>query len=205
MKLQVALLVLILFTLSTPSFSKSIDLGTGEDLTEVTVLQSNDFGTVIRIDLGAYNEREVQIDGKTYLELSLPREGITTKRGDPALPFVCRPIIISDNAKMAIRIISEKFIEFENYPVAPSKGPILVGTNPTTVAHELGPVYESDQWLPEEVATISPPFIMRDYRGMVITLNAFRYNPATQTLRVYTAVTVEVTAEGFDDRAILDR
>lgn len=205
MKLKSALPLLILLMLSIPSLSNSIGFGVGEDITEVTLLQNDDYRTVIRVDLGTYNEKEVQVDGKTYHELSLPGEGITTERGDPALPFVCRPIIISDNARMVVRVISEKFVEFENYQVAPSKGPILIGTDPTTVVYETGPVYKSDRWLPEEVATISQPFIMRDYRGLVIRLNAFRYNPARQTLRVYTTVTVEVMTEGLDDRAILDR
>ena len=46
---------------------------------------------------------------------------------------------------------------------------------------------------------------MRDFRGAVIKLNAFQYNPARKILRVYKKVTVEVVKGGPDQKNILKR
>ncbi|RJP75245.1 MAG: T9SS C-terminal target domain-containing protein, partial [Candidatus Zixiibacteriota bacterium] len=67
------------------------------------------------------------------------------------------------------------------------------------------PVYQQDAWYPRELVTLGEPYIVRDLRGQVVQVNAFQYNPATQTLRVYTNIEVEVFVAGAGGPNVLHR
>ncbi|RLE16911.1 MAG: hypothetical protein DRJ50_14630, partial [Actinobacteria bacterium] len=62
-----------------------------------------------------------------------------------------------------------------------------------------------DAFFPEAPATIHEPYILRDHRGLVIQTHPFQYNPVSGTLRVYSSITVELSAVGPDDVNVLDR
>jgi hypothetical protein len=186
--------------------AEHVDIGSlGQDVS-VTVLESNDYRTVVRFDIGGFDKEAVSIDGQTYYQLRCQNEHVLLNASEPALPRLCRSIIIPDDAKMEINVISTEFVDIAETPVIPSKGDLLRTVNPDDVPYEFGPVYQSADWYPSELAAIREPFIMRDYRGTVIELNAFQYNPSEQSLRVFTSVTVEVVNTGpgevnvFSDR-----
>ena len=80
--------------------------------------------------------------------------------------------------------------------IAPSKGNLLRTVNPADVAYEFGAVYHENTFYPAAVAEIGTPYIMRDFRGIVIRVNPFQFNPATGVLRSYSRITVELTAAG---------
>jgi hypothetical protein len=183
--------------------AEQIDLGTGIENVSVTVEESNDIRTVIKFEVGTFSQVPVRIDNEQYYLPSISGESILLNKGEPALPRICRSIIIPDDARMKVNIISSEYTDFHQTPIAPSKGNLPRTVNPEDIPYTFGPIYSTGQWYPGSVAEAREPYILRDYRGTVVDFNAFQYNPVTQTLRVYTSVTVEVVTEGPGEINIL--
>ncbi|MEZ5359355.1 MAG: C25 family cysteine peptidase [Candidatus Zixiibacteriota bacterium] len=206
MSRRLMLTAVIFFVLLSPIFAEYVDLGTNVDNVAVSVQESNDVRTVVRYEIGSYVQAPVTIDNTEYFMIGLDDEGIIQTKGAPSLPRVSRSIIIPDDARMDIKVLESEFVEFENVLVAPSKGNLTRDINPADVPFEFGAEYSTDAYYPSDLVALRDPYILRDYRGLVIDLNAVQYNPVTKTLRIYTAVTVEVFANGagrintIDDR-----
>jgi len=176
--------------------AETLAVGSGTQPVVARVVESSIGRTVLEYELSSVTTNTVEIDGATYYAIGLGEESTLLELGLPELPNVCRSIIIPDDADMAVRVLSSHFTDFENIPVAPSKGNLYRNIDPATVAYEFDDFYGTDAWYPAELATAREPYIMRDFRGMVVVVNPVQYNPATQTLRVYDRVTVEVTESG---------
>jgi len=172
---------------------------------EVVLEQSSDAGTIIRYDLGSFYREPIEVSGETYYYITLENEGNRLQAGQPALPHINRSIIIPDDARMDIRVIASKYVDLTDMPVLPSKGNLLRTVNPADVPYSFGPAYSASAFFPEQLAALGEPYILRDYRGAVIEINPFQYNPMNKTLRVYTSITVEVTNAGPGQVNVLQR
>jgi subtilisin-like proprotein convertase family protein len=190
--LTLALVVLLPLCLS----AEVVTLDAGQEPVSVRVAESIGTRTVLEYELSNFTRNAVEIDGEIYYTIGLGDESKTYERGFPALPNVCRSIIVPDDAEMAVRVLSAHYVDYQGVPIEPSKGVITRDIDPATVAYTFDPFYESDNWYPADLATSREPYIMRDHRGVVVVLNPIRYNPATQTLRVYDSVTLEVDRVG---------
>lgn len=175
---------------------------TGAPVT-VTVQESSQSRTVLAYTVGSYDRTPYIINGETYYEISVPGEAVQLTEGLPSVPTVRRSIIIPNDAHMKVAVLSARYIDYENVLVAPSKGNLLRTVDPTEVAFTFDDVYSRDGFYPENLASIGEPYILRDYRGTAVELNAVQYNPVTKVLRVYSEVTLEVTAAGRGDANVL--
>jgi len=198
-----AMVLLGLVTAATAG--QRIELGNFAEDISVTVVESSDQRTVIRFEIGAFTKQEVQIKGETYYTINAGDENVLHNEGEPALPRLCRSIIIPDDARMKINLVSSEYRDFETTPVAPSKGHLKRTVNPQEIPFAFGPVYGRDKWYPSQQTAIREPYILRDFRGTVVEVYPFQYNPITKTLRVFTSMTVEVVADGIDNINVLNR
>ncbi len=169
------------------------------------VLENTPERVVIDYSLGPFTRTAVDIAGRNYVQIRLDKEGVTTTAGAPELPKVCRSIIIPDDAEMAVRVLASSYYELSDIAVSPSKGTLYRNQDPDKVPYAFGPVYAADAFYPPELVSLSAPYILRDWRGVVVELQPIQYNPVTQTLRVYTEVTVEVVPRGPGQINVLDR
>ncbi len=191
--LALTLAVLVPMSIAT---AEVVAIGAGEEAISVRVIESVGTRTVIEYEVASFETDALEIDGARYYSIALGEESRMMDRGLPALPNVCRSIIIPDDAEMAVRVLDVSFVEFSAVPVAPSKGVITRDVDPATVAYTFDPLYQTDGWYPADVATTRAPYIMRDYRGTVVVVNPFQYNPASNTLRVYDHIVVEIEQVG---------
>jgi hypothetical protein len=198
------LIALVLLLVGAAS-AERIQLAATTGDVDVFVEESSRTRTVVRFEVGAFDQEVVDINGNSYNKISIDREGILLNAGEPQLPRLSRSLIIPDDANMAIKVLDAKYIDIPNTQVAPSKGNLNRTVNPEEIAYTFGSVYGSLDFYPGNLASIREPFILRDYRGTTIDLNAFQYNPATKTLRVYTSITVEVYADGQGQNNVLHR
>jgi Peptidase family C25/Propeptide_C25/Dockerin type I domain/Peptidase family C25, C terminal ig-like domain len=189
-------LFLFLFVGSALS-AEHVNLGEFDKGTKVEVLQSNDQSTVVKYEIGGFEQETVNINGEEFFMIRLAGENFLLNEGEPELPRLCRSIIIPDDAAMEINVVASEYTDIHGMQVIPSKGNLLRNVNPDDVPYTFGETYNNNAFYPGELAAIRDPFIIRDYRGTVIELNAFQYNPVTQTLRVFTSVTVEVANVGY--------
>ncbi len=201
-KSLLALFLVLLFSATLVS-AETIVLSSGVQAVTASVVESDIATTVLEYELSSIIKGAVDIGGETYYSISLGEESKTMELGFPAVPNVCRSIIIPDDAEMAVRVISSHYVEFAGVPVVPSKGNIKRDVDPASVPYAFDKFYDTDGWYPSELVTLRDPYVMRDFRGTVVELNPIQYNPSTQTLRVYDSIAVEVVSVGTAKRNAL--
>ena len=157
---------------------------------------TNGYPVEIKYTINDFNKIPVKINDKEYTRILLGKESNLLIKGEPDLPNICRSIIIPDTAQMKIKIKSYSYRDYENVLVAPSKGNLLRTVNPDDVPYEFGEVYNIDNWYPKNIAELAQPYILRDFRGQVVKINPFQYNPVKKILRFYYTITVEVYQDG---------
>jgi gingipain R len=72
--------------------------------------------------------------------------------------------------------------------------------DPQKVPFSFGDNYESNQFYPQEIVSLSDPYLLREVRGVSVTVSPIAYNPVTKILRVYDKLRVEVRFDGRDGR-----
>lgn len=154
---------------------------------------------------GDFIRKDVVIDGKTFAEIRLGNESLKKITGSPALPDVSRSLIIPDDSRMEVSVDDSSSYLIKNIDVLPSKGFISRTIDPATVPYSFGTVYKDNSFFPEKLAVLGKPYILRDYRAAVVTVNPFQYNPIQHTLRVYTSMKITVKAVGRGEVNVLSR
>ena len=187
------LLLIALFLSPVLNFADEVTTNNSES--EVKVLTSNDQSTLIEYNIGKFDRIPVIIDGETYYHICLLNEGIVFKHGDPALPKITRSFIIPDDAAVEVEVIESEFTEYQ-IRIAPSKGLFDCSINPDHIPYEFSETYNINAFFPDILAEPGSPYILRDFRGITVTLYPFLYNPVSGVLRVYTHLLVEINYIG---------
>jgi len=148
--------------------------GSAEDPVEVRVLESSGDRVVLDYTIPGFDAQPVTIDGATYYRITLPGEPVMLNKGLPELPHVARSVIIPDRSAMAVRVLEADVEEYAGMPVIPSKGNLPRTVDPESIPYELGDFYGSDRSYPASMGTGGEPYVMRDYRGMVVDAQPFQ-------------------------------
>jgi len=164
---------------------------------DVGLIESNEGIITISYEINEFSIEKVQIDSKEYYRIVLGDEPNIMEKGMPDLPRICRSIIVPDNAKMKVHVAESKYVEYR-MAIAPSRGFISRDVNPDDVPYEFSKAYNLDEFYPQNIAHLGSPYILRDFRGITVTVYPFAYNPRTETLRVYTHIVLEVRNVGVD-------
>jgi hypothetical protein len=164
---------------------------------DIRLINSNPNNMELEFTLGSFYREPVTINGDSWYHLFLKKEGITLEAGMPQVPVLARSLIIPATAKMHLNITNSEYVEL-TLPVAPSKGNLTRDIDPATIPYTFADFYQSGESYPAEIAYLTEPFILRDYRGITVRFQPFVYYPATQTLRVYTKLNISVYTQGTD-------
>lgn len=199
--------LLIGLTLTTgAALAAWVSLGGDEgSLVDVEVIESTEQRVVIEYTLGGFYAEPVQIEGSTYYALTLPEESNRLDTGLPELPHVCRSIIIPDQDRMDVRIVSIEWESLAGYPVIPSKGNFPRTIDPADVPYRFGSIYQSASWYPDEIVSDREPYILRDYRGMVVDITPFKVRCSDGSLQVVKHMVIEVVSDGLGMQNTIDR
>lgn len=196
--------VLVSLCVFLVSFLAAEPVLVGSGSNSLSILENSSTQCVLHYQIGRFDVRSTTIGNQEYRQLSIAKEGVSQLRGYPELPVFNRSIMIPAQAKMQHIIFD---VEYTDLPmrVAPSKGVITRDRDPQTVPWEFGPVYADDTFYPQDIATLSEPYILREIRGITINCNPMAYNPVSGTLRIYTSFKIKVQALGTDSRNSLER
>jgi hypothetical protein len=157
---------------------------------DVQVLDSRD-SIVLQYTLGDYRSAPVAIDGGVYERVYFDSEPVMQEVGEPAMPQVCRSVIIDTGSTWDVRVLDAQYYEVRAQ-IVPSRGPISRNVDPDTVPYTFGDAYGTDAFFPGDLAVLGTPYTFRDFDGVTVQLRPFQYNPVTGVMRVYTDVTLEV-------------
>ncbi|MDO9510171.1 MAG: C25 family cysteine peptidase [Bacteroidales bacterium] len=159
---------------------------------EVTVLSAGGSTTVLNFHVQGFDLKSVETPRGTAYVLSTGNTTPLLIKGAPDLSKISTSIIVPDLAHMGVRVISSTYTDYSNIALAPSKGNFTRDIDPSQVPYTYGTEYDSDRFFPEQLAELSAPYIMRDFRGQTVQIRPFQYNALSKTLRVFHDVTVEV-------------
>lgn len=171
---------------------------------EITINQVEDEIEII-YEINGFVEIPIKIDGVEYSILRIGEESNLLLAGKPDIPSICRSIVIPDNAKMEIDIVSTNYEEFDKVLIAPSKGNLPRSINPDDIPFEFGDVYNEDTWFPGKIASLREPYLLRDFRGQVVDIYPIQYNPIRKIVRFYNYIKVNVYPNGIDTINIINR
>jgi len=180
-----------------------IDLG-GEPFA-LDLVQSDGTTSVLELTVGGFSAQPIDLEGKIYYRIGLAEEPLMVDACLPELPYVPRSLIIPNDQRMTFRILSSEYVDLPKMPIAPSKGPLPVDVDADTVPYCFGSAYESGSLFPAELVRLDSPYILRDYRGLEVSLNPFQAMPASNSLRVYKHLLVEISPAGPDHLNVLGR
>jgi hypothetical protein len=169
----------------------------------VEIMTSTDDSYIFELTLGSFEQQEVEIDEEQYFKIILDDEASIEEKGAPDLPRLSRSISIPATSGVTASVLESQYIEY-NLVVAPSKGTLLRNIDPDSVAFTFGSVYEMDQFYPQELVSLSEPYLLRDIRGVSVRFSPIVYNPVTNILRIYNKLRIEVRFDGTDNRNVLN-
>jgi hypothetical protein len=130
------------------------------------------------------------IDQQIFSSIRLSGEGSTIDPGAPDLPRVTRLIMISNSGDVNVQIAGQSF-HVETLAQLPAPKRTLAGDEYADA--EANPaIYLTNDWYPSEVASISPPMVLRDVRFVILTVNPVQVNPVTREIRVFDQLDVEI-------------
>ena len=160
--------------------------------TNVRVVNEKPGSITIQYSPGAYQSRRISSDANAPFVITLENGTPLLKKGAPNLPKLTSSVVIPDHGEMQVNVTSSAFYDVENLDIAPSKGNLYRNVNPDNVPYVKGEEYSKNEFFPASIATLTTPYILRDFRAQTVTVCPFQYNPQTKTLRVYTSITVAV-------------
>lgn len=189
------LLAFVLLFICIYSNAETVRLADGANRAEI--LSSSATEIHISYTITNFEKIPFEIGGKEWFTLRLPHEGLLLSAGNPELPVLNRSVIIDDQALMKLEVYDLQYEDI-SLPIAPSKGNLMRNVEPADIPFQFGEIYQRDEFYPSQVAELSEPYILRDYRGITVKTNPLAYNPNTQTLRIYKSYKVRLYADGTD-------
>jgi hypothetical protein len=131
------------------------------------------------------------VDYHTYQVFGIPGEATIYGEGTPSLPQVTRFYRIPESGGVDLVVTNSDYELIDNVDVFPLQ---TDETNAFSGLRKDQDVYQRDSWFPENIAVISEPMIMRDFRVVKVTLNPVQFNPVTHQARVYHQLAANVVA-----------
>ncbi|HHE37817.1 MAG TPA: hypothetical protein ENL20_04510, partial [Candidatus Cloacimonetes bacterium] len=68
--------------------------------------------------------------------------------------------------------------------------------DPESIPYQFSQSYDLNEFYPTNIEETGTPYILRDFRGMTVTVYPFSYNPQTEILRVYHHLVLEMNNIG---------
>ncbi len=162
------------------------------------ILSQTDESLILKFTVPGIEYNRKLISNEEHTQLRIPNASFILEKGMPELPKYAASVIIPDNGIMDINVLNIDYEYLKTERIVPSKGNLKRNVNPDNVPYEYGEIYTKDEWYPQANTELSAPFIIRDYRGVTVTLYPVQYNAVKGEIRVIKSVTIEIvkTAEG---------
>lgn len=149
--------------------------------------------------------RNVKTTKGTFCELSVPDYGSSNRVGDPKLPMLRKLIEVPYGATASVNIISYTETEYKlsDYGITetlmPAQPPVFKDCSDDLPEIEYNTSsYSSDAYNSDDLVSVSMLGTMRGVRIARLDIAPVRYNPVTNTIKVYNDIEVEITFQNGD-------
>ncbi|HBG71226.1 MAG: hypothetical protein A2W93_02075 [Bacteroidetes bacterium GWF2_43_63] len=191
--LTIFLLLLVAFGPLTAQTYHSLNNDANKPL--YTIISSSPDETVIEYNFQGFYMSDVVTSQGVKQNVSMTGASPMLVAGEPALCQFSNSLIIPDMADMKVKVLSTEYLDYSNIEIVPSKGNLTRDIDPSTIPYTWGRTYQQNGSFPGSFASLSDPYIMRDYRGVALHISPFRYDHAARNLRVVKTIRVVVYRE----------
>ena len=143
-------------------------------------------GMSVRLELAAPTWETVDTDQGPVFRAGYSEAGMLSEEGEPAVPYASRFFRLPPTGGVSVEVTG---VEYEtltdvDYALFVDEAEVPeYGKNSTPV----------DAWYPENIASVTEPAIMRDFRVSMLQTYPVQVNPARREARVYSSINVELT------------
>ncbi len=156
-------------------------------------LTSSDLSdTEFEFQLGDFERNSQMISGKEYHNFAMDHSVLMSELGAPAIPFFSEGIQVSLQGNVSYTVVYDDITIVEDINIVPSKGNLKRNVDPATIPYTFGEVYNQNEFYPGELTQMSEPFVLRNTRGVTISLFPYQYNPVQKKLMIYNNLRVLV-------------
>ncbi len=155
-------------------------------------------------------EQDVQttnINNIVYQDYTKSFDVTLMNAGAPALPYFSESVILPGQGAVSLEVEHDGYVEYQNVLVTPSKGSLKRNINPDNVPYAFGAEYNNNAFYPGELARTGDVYILRNTRGITVSVQPYQYNPVTKVLRVYQNIRAKVLINdkeiGFNELEIV--
>lgn len=145
--------------------------------------------------LNEFAENSININGNEYHNFGIDYQVLTSEKGEPAMPFFSQAVKIPNQGNVSYSVVYDGISIIEGIDIVPSKGNLKRNVDPATIPYTFGEVYTQDEFYPGEISQISEPFILRNTRGVTVSLYPYQYNPVQKTLMIYENLRIVVNTD----------
>ena len=178
-------------------FTKTILVDSNQkNAVNIDILDQNNEYLIVQYSINKFDLNSIEINNEKYHKVILEDEVNSLIKNKPSLPHINRSFIIPDHRSINTEIISYECKEYQNINVLPSKGNIPRSINIESIPYVKDKLYYSNAFYPSNIVELHNPYILRDFRGQVLQLNPFQFNPQNSILKVYTKVVVKIIFNG---------
>ncbi len=163
---------------------------------QVNIIEKNKNFMIVEYLINDYSIESLLVNDEVYHQINLKDEPRFLDHKKPELPHINRSFIIPDFSSLSVSVISSEYVEHKNINVIPSKGNVTRNFNIKDIPYEKGDIYSQNIDFPGNLHQTNTPYILRDFRGQVVQLNPFQYNPSSMILKVYNKVKLKLAFDG---------
>ena len=144
--------------------------------------------TSIRFDGSELERQTIVKDFEQYDFIGIDGEAVFTQDGMPSLPHITRFYQIPLTGGVDLNVTYSSYEVVDNYNPLPyvEEGHLFRSDMKDPL------IYGRDAWFPENVADVSEPIQMRDFRVVTVSLYPVQVNPVTHQARIYRDLQVEL-------------
>jgi hypothetical protein len=159
---------------------------------KVTLISDDGNSTVLKIDISGFDLKEFITDGKSYQLTDLLSESFTIKPGFPEVPYIAKVLAIPDQATLSYEILETGITQtFHDIYLPPARESWIEGEQESAYT-ENERAFNSTKAYPENMVSIEPPSVFRDFRIARISIFPFRYYPAAKKLETISSITIKI-------------
>lgn len=163
---------------------------------EIEIIEQDMNHVVLNYKINHFNIGSININDELYHKIELSGEPNSLIQYYPDLPHINRSLIVPNDQSMIASVIDSEYTLYSDMNIVPSKGNVPRNIDINELPFVEGVVYNINEFYPSNLVDINDPYILRDFRGQVLQLNPFSYNPVTQELKVYNDVTIRIDFNG---------
>ncbi len=170
--------------------------GSGSNSTEV--ISSTPAGVTLRVSTNKLVLQDVNIEGESFIRVSIPGGGFTANVGLPEIPTIPIKLAVPRGAEIRIQYTTGNYEEVHGIDLFPAQEalPETPQGNEEVNFTRNDDFYRENTWYPEKPVSHTPVYTIRGVNITSLIVAPVQYNPATKTLRIYRNLDIRVSFVG---------